>query len=44
MQKLTANSQRVSFLESKKTSSVDWLEYCHLSYSAGKLAGIPDMS
>ena len=37
-------SRRVNFLETKKTSSVDWLEYSTMLYNNGKLADVNNMS
>ena len=37
-------SRRVHFLETKKTSSVDWLEYSTMLYNNGKLADVNNMS
>ena len=37
-------SRRVNFLETKKTSSTDWLEYSTMLYNNGKLADVNTMS
>ena len=37
-------TRRVNFLETKKTSSTDWLEYSTMLYNNGKLADVNSMS